>query len=114
VELEGEPRAPVEMRRNFVMTSACGVCGKASLHDLEANTCPILPPDEVEISPEIIHRLPDALRQAQNIFESTGGLHAAARFDQQRQSWSACAKMSGGTTPSISSSARRCWSGARQ
>jgi len=51
VELDGEPRAPVQAQRNFVMTSACGVCGKASLQDLEANNCPILPPDEIELSP---------------------------------------------------------------
>jgi FdhD protein len=51
------------------------------LQDLEANTCPILTPDNIEISPKIIHRLPDSLRSAQSIFESTGGLHAAARFD---------------------------------
>src|ERR1039457_920537 len=81
VELDGEPRAPVQALRNFVMTSACGVCGKASLQDLEANTCPVLPPDDIQLSPEIIHRLPDALRRAQSIFDSTGGLHAAARFD---------------------------------
>ena len=81
VELDGEPRGSVQVQRNFVMSSACGVCGKASLQDLEANACPILPPDDVQLSPELIHRLPDALRQAQSIFESTGGLHAAARFD---------------------------------
>ncbi len=81
VELDGEPLVAVQAQRNFVMSSACGVCGKASLQDLEANTCPILPPDEIEISPEIIHGLPDSLRSAQSIFESTGGLHAAARFD---------------------------------
>jgi FdhD protein len=81
VELDGEPRAPVQAQRNFVMTSACGVCGKASLQDLEANACPILPPDDIQLSPEIIHGLPDSLRSAQSIFESTGGLHAAARFD---------------------------------
>ena len=81
VELASEAKAPVQAQRNFVMTSACGVCGKASLQDLEVNACPILPPDDIQLSPEIIHRLPDALRQAQNIFESTGGLHAAARFD---------------------------------
>jgi FdhD protein len=81
VELDGETRAPVQVQRNFVMTSACGVCGKASLQDLEANTCPTLPPDEIEIPPEVIHGLPDALHSAQRIFESTGGLHAAARFD---------------------------------
>jgi FdhD protein len=81
VELAGEPRALAPVQRNFMMTSACGVCGKASLQDLEVNACPILPADDIELSPEIIHRLPDALRSAQRIFESTGGLHAAARFD---------------------------------
>jgi FdhD protein len=81
VELNGESLVPVQAQRNFVMSSACGVCGKASLQDLEVNACPILPPDDMQISPEIIHGLPDALRQAQSIFESTGGLHAAARFD---------------------------------
>jgi FdhD protein len=50
------------------------------LQDLEVNACPVLPPDDIQLSPEIIHRLPDALRSAQSIFESTGGLHAAARF----------------------------------
>jgi FdhD protein len=83
VELAGEPRTFAPAQRNFVMTSACGVCGKASLQDLEPNTCPILPPDDIQLSPEIIHGLPDALRRAQNIFESTGGLHAAARFDRR-------------------------------
>jgi FdhD protein len=81
VELEREPRVQVQAQRNFVMTSACGVCGKASLQDLEANTCPILPADDVRLSPEIVHGLPDSLRSAQSLFESTGGLHAAARFD---------------------------------
>jgi len=72
---------PVQPERNFLMTSACGVCGKASLSDLELNACPILPPDDIRVAPELIHRLPDALRQAQSVFESTGGLHAAARFN---------------------------------
>jgi len=85
VELAAELKAPMQAmqqaQRNFVMSSACGVCGKASLQDLEVNACPILPPDDIQLSPEIIHRLPDTLRSAQSIFESTGGLHAAARFD---------------------------------
>lgn len=81
VELAAEPKAPIQAQRNFVMSSACGVCGKASLQDLEVNACPMLPPDDIQLSPEIIHRLPDELRHAQSIFDSTGGLHAAARFD---------------------------------
>jgi FdhD protein len=80
VELNYEPRGRVQPQRNFVMTSACGVCGKASLQDLEANACPVLPMDDIRLSPQTIHGLPDALRHAQSVFDSTGGLHAAARF----------------------------------
>jgi FdhD protein len=40
----------------------------------------VLPPDDIRLSPQIIHGLPDALRRAQAVFDSTGGLHAAARF----------------------------------
>jgi FdhD protein len=79
--LEEGPQKPVQAQRNFVMTSACGLCGKASLQDLEVNACPMLPQDETQIAPEIIHQMPDRLRRAQNIFDSTGGLHAAALFD---------------------------------
>lgn len=80
VQLKGDPVTFVRPQRNFVMTSACGACGKASLQDLTVNACPVLPPDDIRLSPQIIHGLPDALRRAQSVFESTGGLHAAAQF----------------------------------
>ena len=80
VQLAGEPRERVQPQRNFVMTSACGVCGKASLQDLAVNTCPVLPPDDILLSSQVIHGLPDALRRAQSVFDTTGGLHAAASF----------------------------------
>ena len=83
VELASGPLTPARPERNFVMTSACGVCGKASLQDLEVNACPVLPPDDIRLSPQTIHGLPDALRGAQSVFDSTGGLHAAARFSLQ-------------------------------
>jgi FdhD protein len=73
----------VQPQRNFLMTSACGVCGKVSLRDLDANACPILPRDEIQLSPDIFYHLPDRLRAEQRVFESTGGLHAAALFDLQ-------------------------------
>jgi len=82
VELEeGERQAPVPLERNFLMTSACGVCGKASLSDLEVNSCPVLPLDDIQIEPETVHRLPAQLRKVQSVFNNTGGLHAAARFN---------------------------------
>ena len=75
------PNAGMHARRNFLMTSACGVCGKASLRDLKVNACPALPRDEIQLEPEIIHGLPEWLRREQSAFDTTGGLHAAARFN---------------------------------
>lgn len=66
--------------RHFYTTSACGVCGKASLDALRQRGGPVLPPGP-EVAPEFLAGLPEKLRAAQGIFEITGGLHAAAVFD---------------------------------
>ncbi len=68
------------LERHFYTTSACGVCGKASLEQLELRGCPVVPPGP-EVSAQTIYTLPDKLRQTQRLFDSTGGLHAAALFD---------------------------------
>src|SRR6266567_4388203 len=84
VAVELLPDAVIERpksQRGFVMTSACGVCGKESLESLAANRCPALPPSGLKIDAGVIHRLPQELRQRQDLFESTGGLHAAALFN---------------------------------
>ncbi len=67
-------------RRNFATTSACGVCGKASLEALADNGCHILPV-QTAIAASTLVQLPAALREAQRGFESTGGVHAAGLFD---------------------------------
>ncbi len=76
--------APVNLKkleRNFYTTSSCGVCGKTSLEALTAAGAKrIERKDFPEISTDIVHQLPDKLREAQTIFEATGGLHAAALF----------------------------------
>ena len=92
---------PAQSQRGFVMTSACGLCGKASLKALEANRCPVLPPRLFRIDPGVIHRLPDLLRREQAVFESTGGLHAAALFNADGELESLREDV-GGTTPWIS------------
>ncbi len=67
-------------RRNFLTTSACGVCGKASIADLRVTSPCDLRSDQVQVSPAMLAGLPDALRAAQRVFERTGGLHAAGLF----------------------------------
>lgn len=70
------------LERNFYTTSACGICGKASLDALRLRGCPtILPGPRVAAS--TLTTLPNALRSGQGLFSSTGGLHAAGLFDVQ-------------------------------
>lgn len=84
VELaEGVP-APdlVGLDRHFFATSACGVCGKAGLEALRLRVeGPVT--RGPEISPEILSTLPVRLREAQGVFDATGGLHAAGLFDAE-------------------------------
>jgi FdhD protein len=70
------------LERHFYTTSACGVCGKASLEQLELRGCQVMP-EGPDVSAETIKALPDKLREAQGLFDATGGLHAAALFDKR-------------------------------
>ena len=65
--------------RHFVATASCGICGKASLDEVEVRCDPI--PSGPVIAPETLISLPVRLREAQAVFEATGGLHAAGLFD---------------------------------
>lgn len=69
------------LERHFYTTSSCGVCGKTSIEALQTLAPFSLITDAPLLSIELIHRLPGILRDAQPIFASTGGLHAAALFD---------------------------------
>ena len=64
--------------RHFVATASCGICGKASLDEVEVRCDPI--PTGPVVSRTVVLALPDMLRAAQAVFEATGGLHAAALF----------------------------------
>ncbi len=70
------------LERHFFTTSACGVCGRASLEALRSREYPVIP-DGPEVSAAVIYSLPDQLRSAQRVFSTTGGLHAAGLFDAQ-------------------------------
>jgi FdhD protein len=67
------------LKRNFFATSSCGVCGKATLDQI-AVRCPVVA-DGPTVDRSTILGLPNALRKAQEVFDRTGGLHAAGLFD---------------------------------
>ena len=64
--------------RTETMTSACGVCGSASIDDVRTRTRFSAADDPLVLDPAVVVELPDALRGQQPVFERTGGVHAAA------------------------------------
>lgn len=70
-----------DLRRNFFANSSCGICGKATLDDIEVH-CDVLGPGPI-VQGSVITSLPDALRAGQRVFDRTGGLHAAGLFTPQ-------------------------------
>jgi FdhD protein len=67
--------------RHFYTTSSCGVCGKSSLEAVKYACTVVLPQKKWKVSQEMMVQLPEKLRKAQEHFEFSGGIHAAALFD---------------------------------
>ncbi len=67
--------------RNFYMTSACGICGKASIDAIAVHCAKPVLGDLLKVNKEIIFLLSEKLKQKQTIFNNTGGIHAAALFN---------------------------------
>jgi FdhD protein len=69
------------LKRHFYTTSSCGVCGKSSLEAVQSACQPIVSEMTVEMSHVI--GAPEMLREAQQVFEHTGGLHAAGLLNMK-------------------------------
>jgi FdhD protein len=67
------------LRRNFVMSSSCGVCGKTSIDSIRRRVSP--PSDSARVTSAVVLALAARIRESQRVFQATGGLHAAAIFD---------------------------------
>jgi FdhD protein len=70
------------LERHFYTTSSCGVCGKASIDALHVTGLNALHDNHSEFRRDVIVAMPDKLMAEQRLFSETGGLHAAALFDQ--------------------------------
>jgi FdhD protein len=70
---------PQKLTRNVFSSSSCGVCSKATIDAVRLSFPPIV--TDSQVSAETLLRLPQVLRERQETFNQTGGLHACALFD---------------------------------
>ncbi len=84
VELQPEVAFDINhLSRHVYTSSSCGICGKASIEQV-VTACPYtLEGHSLQLQPEVLSSLPEKIRVAQQTFERTGGIHAAALFDQK-------------------------------
>jgi FdhD protein len=78
IDLDAEAIAERWPPRSLAATSACGVCGKASIAALELRSAPVS--SDLALAAALVAELPDRLRAVQHVFGATGGLHAAGLF----------------------------------
>ena len=71
-----------DVKRRHYVSSSCGACGQQSIRDLDFDTHRLPWTSKVSIAPKVILNLPDLMRTEQRNFNVTGGLHAAALFDE--------------------------------
>jgi len=67
------------LKRNFTMSSSCGVCGKTSIESITRRVAPIA--SRAKVAAATILPLGARLRESQEVFAATGGLHACGLFD---------------------------------
>jgi FdhD protein len=67
------------LKRNFTISSSCGVCGKTSIDSITQRIVPIV--SSATVAAATILRLGGRLRESQEVFAATGGLHACGLFD---------------------------------
>lgn len=72
---------PRNLGERLVMTSsACGVCSRTELKDLNLDGCEAMTSNDPCINESVLQSLPNLLRKDQSVFESTGGIHACGLF----------------------------------
>lgn len=72
--------ARVSPPRRVYTSSACGICGTASLDAVRRHSAFPVPRPRILITSAALLQLPDALRDQQRLFGATGGTHAVALF----------------------------------
>ena len=79
VSVETRGLAPTPTPRLGSTSSSCGLCGAESIAALADRLERF--EDPIRFDPDVLSRVPDAVRAKQRLFDSTGRVHAAAVFD---------------------------------
>lgn len=69
-----------ETGRNVYTSSSCGICGTDSIEAVRKSSHFSPADDPLNVPVEVLAALPDRLREAQAVFDKTGGVHAAGLF----------------------------------
>jgi FdhD protein len=68
------------LTRHVFASSSCGLCGKVTIDAVQQQFPPIR--SDLVVDAATLLRLPERSREAQAVFNRTGGLHAATLFDR--------------------------------
>ena len=79
VSVSTNGRAPVPEARLTTTTSSCGVCGSTTIDELADRLVPFAEP--VPLDADLVLAVSTRVRDQQELFATTGGVHAAAAFD---------------------------------
>lgn len=74
---------PVILERNFYTSSSCGVCGKASIESIHIDTRNLPWMSKMNLNSKILKGLSEIFNKHQSTFNQTGGIHAAALFNEE-------------------------------
>jgi FdhD protein len=66
--------------RHIYTSSSCGICGTTSIEAVRKTLAFSPREDQVRVPVNVLARLPEQLREAQALFDKTGGVHAAGLF----------------------------------
>lgn len=69
-----------DTKRNVYTSSSCGICGTESIDAVRKTQHFDPSQDDVQVPLDVIAGLPERLREAQAVFDKTGGVHAAGLF----------------------------------
>lgn len=81
-EQRAEALAESAFTRHFAVSASCGLCGKDSINAVLCESEPI-EVNDLRIAAACLYEAPARLREAQEVFTHTGGLHAAGLFNER-------------------------------